>query len=278
MEKVMQPAMDFTGRRVFFTGNRPHLDETRAWRSISLFNHYNAGKQCCLAYQIPLVGHLGKKQDSRSSEAAILLAYPVPGCGRALPLVCRVPKVWPRKRRTSCTNGPIPIVDELFYRVAIYIVGPLPRSRSGNRFILVVRDYPTLYPKDFVLKSIDAEHVLEALVTLFACVGAPKEIMTDHGTNFTSKLLAELIRLLHVKAVRTTPYHPQTDGLGERFNRTLKSMLLKTVYEEGNEWDKLLPYVLFVYREVPQSSTGFSPFELLYGRAVRGPLDILLES
>ena len=102
--------------------------------------------------------------------------------------------------------------------------------------------------------------------------------MTDQWTNFTSKLLAELYCLLHVKAVRTSPYHLQTDGLVERFNRTLKSMLWKTVNEEGKDWDKLLPYVLFVYREVPQSSTGFSPFELLYRRAVWGPLDILRES
>ena len=173
---------------------------------------------------------------------------------------------------------PLPIVDEPFYRIAMDIVGPLPRSRSGNQFILVVCDYATRYPEAFALKSIDAEHVAEALVTLFARVGVPKEILTDQWTNFTSKLLAELYRLLHVKAVRTSPYHPQTDGLVERFNRTLKSMLRKTVNDEGKDWDKLLPYVLFAYREVPQSSTGFSPFELLYGRAVRGPLDILRES
>ena len=55
-------------------------------------------------------------------------------------------------------------------------------------------------------------------------------------------------------------------------------MLKKTVNKEGKDWDKLLPYLLFAYREVPQASTGFSPFELLYGRLVRGPLDILNES
>ena len=83
---------------------------------------------------------------------------------------------------------------------------------------------------------------------------------------------------MHVKGLCTSPYHPQTDGLVERFNQTLKEMLRKTASEEGKDWDKLLPYVLFAYREVPQESTGFSPFELVYGREVRGPLDVLKET
>ena len=84
--------------------------------------------------------------------------------------------------------------------------------------------------------------------------------------------------MLQVHPIKTTPYHPQTDGLVERLNQTLKSMLKKAAIGEGKDWDKLIPYLLFAYREVPQSSTGFSPFELLYGRAVRGPLDILRET
>ena len=88
----------------------------------------------------------------------------------------------------------------------------------------------------------------------------------------------EIYRLLHVHPIRTTPYHPQTDGLVERFNQTLKSMLKKTAIEQGKDWDKPIPYLLFAYREVPQSSTGFSPFELVFGRQVRGPMDVLKES
>ena len=83
--------------------------------------------------------------------------------------------------------------------------------------------------------------------------------------------------MLHVYPIRTTPYHPQTDGLVERFNQTLKAMLKKAATDEGKDWDRVIPYLLFSYREVPQSSTGFSPFKLLYGRSVRGPLDVLRE-
>ena len=165
----------------------------------------------------------------------------------------------------------LPIVDEPFSRIAMDIVRPLPRSRSGNKYVLVVCDYATRFPEAFPLRSIDAENVAEELVKMFARVGIPKEILTDQGSNFNSRLLAEVYKLIHVKTLRTSPYHPQTDGLVERFNKTLKEMLRKTAAEEGKDWDKLIPYVLFAYREVPQESTGFSPFELLYGQEVEDP-------
>ena len=128
------------------------------------------------------------------------------------------------------------------------------------------------------MKSADAEHVAEELVKVFAHVGIPREILSDQGSNFQSKLIQELYRLLHVEAIRTSPYHPQTDGLVERFNKTLKDMLRKAATEDGKDWDRLIPYLLFAYQEVPQESTGFAPFELLYGRDVRGPLDVLKET
>ena len=141
-------------------------------------------------------------------------------------------------------------MSEPFERMAMDIIGPLPRSRSGCRYVLVLCDYATRYPEAVALKSIDAETIAEELIKVFARVGIPKELLTDQGTNFTSQLLAEVYRLLHVKALRTTPYHPQTDGLVERFNKTLKEMLRKTADEEGKDWDKLLPFVLFAYRGV----------------------------
>ena len=152
------------------------------------------------------------------------------------------------------------------------IVGPLPRTRRGNHFILVISDYATRYPEAIPLRSITAPKVAEVLVDLFSRHGVPEEILTDQGTNFTSGLLGELYLLIHVKALWTSPYHPQTDGLVERFNQTLKSMLRKTLKGEKRDWDCMLPYVLFAYREVPQATLGLSPFELLYGCDVRGPL------
>uniref|UniRef100_A0A8C6U536 Integrase catalytic domain-containing protein n=1 Tax=Neogobius melanostomus TaxID=47308 RepID=A0A8C6U536_9GOBI len=169
----------------------------------------------------------------------------------------------------------LPIIGTPFERIGMDIVGPLERSSTGNRFILVLCDYATRYPEAFPLRSIKAKQIANCLLQLFSRVGVAQEILTDCGTNFMSKLLKQVYQLLGIKGIRTTPYHPQTDGLVERYNKTLKHMLRKFVSSTGADWDQWLPYLLFTYREVPQSSTGFSPFELLYGRQVRGPLDLL---
>ena len=114
-------------------------------------------------------------------------------------------------------------------------------------------------PETISLQSIDAEHIAEKLIKVFAQLGIPQGILTDQGSNFTSKLLSELHQLLQVQAVCTSPYHPPCDGLVEHFNQTLKMMLRTVVTKAGKDWDKLLPYyVLFAYREVLQASHHLS--------------------
>ena len=121
----------------------------------------------------------------------------------------------------------MPLVEKPFQLIAMDIVGPLPRRKSGNKYILTVCDYATRYPEANPLPSIEAEWIARKLVKLFSRVGIPDEFLTDQGTNFMSALLQEMYRLLHIKRNRTSPYHPQTDGLVERFNGTLKAMLKK---------------------------------------------------
>ena len=172
----------------------------------------------------------------------------------------------------------MPIIDEAFSRIAMDMIGPLDRTNSGNKYILVVCDYATRYPAAIPLRNIDAETTSEAMVEVFTRYGIPREVLTDQGSNFMAELMQRVLELLQVSHIKTSPYHPQTDVLVERFNGTLKKMLNKFAQEHPKEWDKLIPYLLFAYREVPQESTGFSPFELLFGRHVRGPLDVLKES
>ena len=81
-----------------------------------------------------------------------------------------------------------------------------------------------------------------------------------------------------IKHIRTSPYHPATNGSCERFNGTLKSMLRAVAEDFPDSWDQTLPWILFAYREVPVETLGFSPFELLYGRLVPGPLSLLKDS
>ena len=138
-------------------------------------------------------------------------------------------------------------------------------------------DYATRYPEAQPLKDIHAETVAEALVNMFARVGIPKEILSDQGSQFLSAVMKEVCRLLSVKQMVTTPYHPMCNGLVEKFNGTLKNMLRRMCSEKPKDWDRYIGPLLFAYREVKQESLGYAPFELLYGRTVRGPMRIFRE-
>ncbi len=158
------------------------------------------------------------------------------------------------------------------------LIGPLPKYARGHEHILVIVDYATLYPEAVPLRKATAKAIAQELFLLSSRVGIPAEILTDQGTPFMSRLMADLCRLLKVKQLRTTVYHPQTDGLVERFNQTLKQMLRRVAAEDKRDWDRMLPCVLFGIREVPQASTGFTPFELLFGHQPRGLLDVAREA
>ena len=136
-------------------------------------------------------------------------------------------------------------------------------------------DFATRYPEAVALKNITTTTVAEALMSIFARVGVPEEGLSDRGTQLTSDMMKEVGRLLSLKQLTTTPYHPQCNGLVERFNATLKSMLKRMCSERPRDWDRYIDALLFAYREAPQESLGFAPFELLYGRRVKGPLQIL---
>ena len=112
-------------------------------------------------------------------------------------------------------------------------------------------------------------------MSIFSRVGIPHEVLTDMGTQYTSAVMKEVSRLLSFKQLVTTPYHPICNGLVERFNQTIKKMLMRMCAERPKDWDKYIDPLLFAYREAPQESLGFSPFELLYGWPVRGPMQIL---
>lgn len=231
-----------------------------------------------LAHDIPMGGHLGRKK----TLDRLLARFYWPGIIHDVNQHCKscgtCQKSAGRRGVKKAHLVSLPIIEEPFQRIAMDIVGPLIRSKSGNKFILVICDYSTRYPEAIPLKNVEAETIAEELGKFFSRMGVPKEILTDQGSNFTSQLLKEVYRMLKITPIRTSPYHPQTDGLVERFNGTLKSMLKKLAKDDPTEWDRWLPYLLFAYREVPNESTGFSPFELLFGRHVRGPLDILRET
>ena len=182
-----------------------------------------------------MAGHLGKNKTSDR----VLQRFYWPGVYRDVEDHIRICKQCQRsapKGKAKASLIPLPIMEEPFKRIAMDVVGPLPCSSSGKRFILVICDYATRYPEAIALRIADAPTIAEELLKFFARMGVPEEILTDQGTNFTSQLLAEVYHLLHIKPIRTTPYHPETDGLVERFNNTLKAMLRKAADDEGKDW------------------------------------------
>ena len=144
-------------------------------------------------------------------------------------------------------------------------------SEDGHIYILTLVDLATRYAEAVPLKNIDTGTVAEALV------GVPKEILSNIGTQFVYECMREVTLLLSIKQLTTTPYHPMCNGLTKNFNGTMKSMLKRLCSEQPRQWHHYINPLLFAHREVPQESTGFSLFELLYGRAVRGPMFILKE-
>ncbi|XP_069990681.1 uncharacterized protein [Penaeus vannamei] len=186
-------------------------------------------------------------------------------------------KVSPKGRVKRVPMKTVPVIQEPFSRVAIDIVGPLsPSSDRGHRYILTLIDCATRYPEAIPLKNIDTITIAESLVDIFSRVGIPREV-SDRGTQFRSDLMSEIHRLLSIKALYTTPYHASCNGMVERLNGVLKSILKKLCSVHPRDWDRYIPATLFAYREMPNDSLKFSPFELLYGRTVRGPLNILHE-
>lgn len=166
-------------------------------------------------------------------------------------------------------------------RVAMDILGPLPETDNGNKYVLVVGDYFTKWIESYPLPDQEAETVARVLVQEFICrYGIPRELHSDQGRNFESNVMAEICRMLGIKKTRTCPLHPQGDGFIERFNRTLLSMVTSLLDpdEEQKDWDEKIPFAMLAYRSAVQESTGESPAMMMLGREITLPVDLILPS
>ncbi len=163
--------------------------------------------------------------------------------------VCQAQAKLPRSNKAPLQ--PIS-VGRPMHCVGIDIVGPLPRTSQGNAYILVMMDYFTKWPEAVPVPNIKGSTIARTFIRELVCRhGAPQILLSDRGKQFTSKLLEQFNRYLGVKKDFTTAYHPQTDGLVERFNRTLVNLLAKAVKPTQRDWDEWLPFVIFAYRTTP---------------------------
>lgn len=138
--------------------------------------------------------------------------------------------------------------------VAVDILGPLPESTAGNSYILVVGDYFTKWLEAYAIPNQEAITVAKKLVDQMFCrFSPPEQLHSDQGKQFESKLIQEVCNLLRIKKTRTSPYHPQCDGLVERSNRTLLNMLATTSQNHPFDWEDQLPKVCMAYNAVVEN-------------------------
>ncbi len=154
------------------------------------------------------------------------------------------------------------------------IMGPCQETENKNKYILIIIDHFTKWMELYAMKTMEAVETAEK-ITAFTCRhGVPNRVLSDQGRNYQADLLSELYELLDIERSRTAYYNPRCDGLSERGNRTNKASLSALVNE--NDWDKLLQYVQFAYNTSVNASTKCTPFEMMYGRKPKLPLDLLL--
>ena len=155
------------------------------------------------------------------------------------------------------------------------IMGPLPLSTKGHKYILVITDLFSKWVEAFPLAVTDSETLASVLMDEVVCrYGVPRSLHIDQGANLNSQVICALCKRLGINKMRTTAYHPQGNGQVERFNRTLEAILSKVVAENQRDWDCHIPKALFAYRTAFHESSGYSPFRVNFGRSPILPIDI----
>ena len=218
-------------------------------------------------------GHLG----ARKVKALIKQRFVWPGVGQDVVDHCRSCVVCQRCSKAPARKVPLierEVLTEPFEELAFDIVGPLPKGKGGCRFLLTAICMASKWPEAIPLRTITAKAVAQGMVEVFSRTGIPLQLLTDQGSQFVGSLVTHLCKDLHVEKIKTTPYHPECNGVVERMHGTLGAMLTKAS-ASGLDWVGQLPFAMFALRSAPNRDTLFSPFQLVYGHQVRTPLDIL---
>ncbi|XP_068205634.1 uncharacterized protein [Palaemon carinicauda] len=173
---------------------------------------------------------------------------------------------------------PITVPNSPFEKVIVDCVGPLPKTKKQNEYILTLLCPTTRFPLAVPIKNISARTIIVNLLKIFTIFGFPKELQCDQGTNFTSDLFKQTLKQLNISHIFASAYHPQTNGALERVHQTIKNLLRKYICETGRDWDEDLDLLMYVLRSTPNESTGISPFEMMFGRRPRTNLSMVKEN
>ncbi|GFX80515.1 hypothetical protein TNCV_5115161 [Trichonephila clavipes] len=182
----------------------------------------------------------------------------------------------PEKIGDRAAITPIVRPELPFEIVNIDVMGPIqPPSGRGHKYVLCMMDQHTRWPEAVPLRSLTAKNACDSLLQIFSRTGIPSIIASDQGTNSKSALTQEFTKRIGSSPRFSCPGYPASNGLVERWNKVLKDMIHHVIRKDPRSWDRQLPFLLFAYREVPNNTTGVSPFRLLYGREALGPLPFL---
>jgi hypothetical protein len=166
-------------------------------------------------------------------------------------------------------NGP-------FQLIGIDFSGPFPVTPQGNKYVLAITDYFSKWVVAIPLPSQTAQVTAEALYEHYICIyGIPIRILSDQGSHFNNQLMSAFTKLLGCQHIKSTPYHPQTNGAIERFNSTFERQLAKLTDHDVNDWDMHLKSIVFAYNTGQHATTKFSPYQLQFGRDPKLPPDRL---
>ncbi|XP_074648994.1 uncharacterized protein LOC141904313 [Tubulanus polymorphus] len=228
------------------------------------------------AHETPLGGHLGVNK----TYSKILRHFFWPGLKSSVVKFCQTCHDCQvsGKGKSGIPSAPlipIPAIGEPFSEIICDCVGPLPKTKSGNQYLLTIMCKATRFPEAIPLRKIDTPSICKALVKFFTLFGLPRSLQSDNGSNFMSGIFQQVMFQLGISQSKSSPYHPESQGALERFHQTLKSMLRVYCNENGKDWDEGVHLLLFATRESVQESLGFSPFELVFGHQVRGVLKLL---
>lgn len=170
---------------------------------------------------------------------------------------------------------PHEIPDQPFVKLGMDFLGPLPATDLDNMHILIFTDYATRYVEAFATRDQKTETVARILVDhIIFRHGAPRELLSDQGRKFLAHLIKEICATFGTRKIQTTAYHPASNGLTERFNKTICNTLASYVESHQRDWDVYLAGAVFAYNTSKQESSKFSPFELITGRQPRLPNDL----
>ncbi len=215
-------------------------------------------------------------QDSKMDAAAVLLAGVSAGCRDAHSLLRCLHGTESTQPTLSRAVAAVPNRAPM-ERIGVNILGPFPIREAGNRFVLVAMDYFTKWPEAYVVPDQSASTSVQRLVDeMFARFGVLDKLHSDQGRNFESRLFSEVCQQLWVKNTRTTLLHPQSDGMVERFNRTLATQLAILTSQHQRDWDQHL--VLWAYRTAVQECSArveCTPAVLMFGRELHTPVDLV---